>query len=68
MIGHIASFLGAIERDEEGQRLSDNNVIAIEAGTGTGKTVAYLLSVLSLAKSAGKKVVVATGTVALQGQ
>ncbi len=68
MIGHIASFLGAIERDDEGQRLSDNNVIAIEAGTGTGKTVAYLLSVLSLAKSAGKKVVVATGTVALQGQ
>ncbi len=68
MIGHIASFLGAIERDEEGLRLSDNNVIAIEAGTGTGKTVAYLLSVLSLAKSAGKKVVVATGTVALQGQ
>jgi len=68
MIGHIASFLGAIERDEEGHRLSDNNVIAIEAGTGTGKTVAYLLSVLSLAKSAGKKVVVATGTVALQGQ
>ncbi len=68
MIAHIASFLGAIERDEEGQRLSDNNVIAIEAGTGTGKTVAYLLSVLSLAKSAGKKVVVATGTVALQGQ
>ncbi len=68
MIGHIASFLGAIERDDEGLRVSDNNVIAIEAGTGTGKTVAYLLSVLSLAKSAGKKVVVATGTVALQGQ
>ncbi|MBQ0719405.1 MAG: ATP-dependent DNA helicase DinG [Gammaproteobacteria bacterium] len=68
MIGHIASFLGAIERDDEGQRVSDNNVIAIEAGTGTGKTVAYLLSVLSLAKAAGKKVVVATGTVALQGQ
>ncbi|OUS11255.1 hypothetical protein A9Q89_09410 [Gammaproteobacteria bacterium 53_120_T64] len=68
MIGHIASFLGAIERDAEGQRLSENNVIAIEAGTGTGKTVAYLLSVLSLAKAAGKKVVVATGTVALQGQ
>ncbi len=68
MIGHIASFLGAIECDDEGLRISDNNVIAIEAGTGTGKTVAYLLSVLSLAKSAGKKVVVATGTVALQGQ
>ena len=68
MIGHIASFLGAIECDEDGQRVSDKNVIAIEAGTGTGKTVAYLLSVLSLAKSAGKKVVVATGTVALQGQ
>lgn len=68
MIAHIAKFLGGIERDEAGLRTSDNNVIAIEAGTGTGKTVAYLLSVLSMARSAGKKVVVATGTVALQSQ
>ncbi len=68
MLAHIANFLGGIVCDEEDKRVSEQGVIAIEGGTGTGKTVAYLLSVLSLARKAGKKVVIATGTVALQGQ
>lgn len=68
MIGRVASFLGAIEQNEAGHRVSESAVLAIEAGTGTGKTAAYLLAVLPLARAAGKKVVIATGTVALQGQ
>ncbi len=41
---------------------------AIEAGTGTGKTVAYLLPAMVLAKALDKHLVVATATVSLQQQ
>ncbi len=68
MVGRIASFLGEIETNDAGGRVSDNGAIVIEAGTGTGKTAAYLLSVLPVAHALGKQVVIATGTVALQGQ
>ena len=45
-------------------------VVLIEAGTGTGKTVVYLVVVLSLLKilSHETKIVVVTNTVALQDQ
>jgi ATP-dependent DNA helicase DinG len=43
-------------------------VCVVEAGTGTGKTVAYLLAMLPLAKHLGKKLVLSTATVALQEQ
>lgn len=46
----------------------DPPVCVVEAGTGTGKTVAYLLAVLPLAKHLGKKLVLSTATVALQEQ
>ncbi len=68
MIAEIARAIGAIEMDAEGKRVNDAGVVAIEAGTGTGKTVAYTLAVLPLAKALGKKVVISTATVALQEQ
>lgn len=68
MIAEIAKTLGNIEMDEEGRRVSDNAVCVIEAGTGTGKTVAYLLAALPIAKHLGKHLVVSTATVALQEQ
>lgn len=40
----------------------------VEAGTGTGKTIAYVLPAIVLAQSLGKRLVVATATVALQEQ
>lgn len=40
----------------------------VEAGTGVGKTVAYLVPAVLWAKSAGKQVVVSTHTINLQGQ
>ena len=43
-------------------------IIAIEAGTGTGKTLAYLLAGLPIARELGKTLVVSTATVALQEQ
>jgi ATP-dependent DNA helicase DinG len=49
----------AVERALEGQR-----ALIVEAGTGTGKTLAYLVPALQ----SGKRVVVSTGTRALQDQ
>lgn len=43
-------------------------VCVVEAGTGTGKTLAYMLGTLPLAQHLGYKVVLATATVALQEQ
>ncbi|MDO7653130.1 MAG: ATP-dependent DNA helicase DinG [Porticoccus sp.] len=68
MIAAIANGLGEIEEDDAGDRTSDNGICVVEAGTGTGKTIAYLLSTLPIARKLGKQVVVATGTVALQEQ
>ena len=68
MIGQIASFLGRLESDIPGVGPAPGRVLAVEAGTGTGKTVAYLLSALPVAQALGKKIVISTGTVALQGQ
>src|SRR5207244_6103786 len=44
--------------------LADGGVLLAEAGTGTGKTLAYLLPAVEL----GKRVVVSTGTKNLQEQ
>ena len=68
MIAEIARTLGAVELDDQGVRSSDGHICVVEAGTGTGKTVAYLLATLPVAKALGKKVVLATATVALQEQ
>ena len=40
----------------------------VEAGTGTGKPIAYLVSALPVARARGKKLVLASATVALQEQ
>ncbi|MFG6178190.1 ATP-dependent DNA helicase DinG [Halomonas sp. THAF12] len=68
MIAEIARTLGGIEADDAGQRTSNEHVCVLEAGTGTGKTLAYLLAALPVAKARGKRLVLATATVALQEQ
>ena len=47
---------------------ADQRLGVYEAGTGTGKTLAYCLASIPLAQSLGKKVVIATATIALQEQ
>jgi len=44
------------------------NVLVCESGTGTGKTFAYAIPGLVLARSVGKKLVISSSTVALQEQ
>lgn len=50
------------------QALVDDVHLVIEAGTGTGKSIAYLLPSVLFAKSHGERVVVSTHTIALQEQ
>jgi len=68
MIAAIARTLGGIELGADDRRKGTGHVCVVEAGTGTGKTVAYLLATLPAAQALGKKVVVSTATVALQEQ
>ena len=51
-----------------GNALIASKHVVIEAGTGTGKSYAYLIPSLWWAKRTGKKVVVATHTIPLQEQ
>ncbi len=50
------------------QALSSDLLLVIEAGTGTGKSLAYLLPSALFAMATGEKVLVATHTIALQEQ
>ncbi len=68
MIAAIAKTLGNIEFDAEGFRTGEGHVCVVEAGTGTGKTVAYLLACLPVAAALNKKVVLSSATIALQEQ
>lgn len=48
--------------------LRDKRHLIVEAGTGTGKTLAYLLPALRLARETGQRVILSTGTKNLQEQ
>ncbi len=58
MIAHIARTLTA----------DAPRIIAVEAGTGTGKTAAYCIATIPIARALDKTVVISTATVALQEQ
>lgn len=71
MIAEIAKALSVVADMPSGESDTPDYkapVCVIEAGTGTGKTLAYVLGTLPLARFLGKKVVLATATVALQEQ
>jgi ATP-dependent DNA helicase DinG len=48
--------------------LDEKRHLIVEAGTGTGKTLAYLLPALRASLETGRRVIVSTGTKALQDQ
>ena len=70
MIAVIANAIGAVVYGSDGERRSDydEHVCLVEAGTGTGKTVAYSIATIILAKALQKKLVISTATVTLQEQ
>lgn len=65
---HIENFAPRVAQQEMAlaveQAIQDNHVLVTEAGTGTGKTFAYLVPALM----SGKKIVISTGTKTLQDQ
>ena len=50
------------------QAFADHRHLIVEAGTGTGKTLAYLLPALRLARERQQRVIISTGTKNLQEQ
>ncbi len=64
----IAEVARVLANARFGNADRDKLIAAIEAGTGTGKTVAYLLPALVLTKAMERQLVIATATVALQEQ
>ncbi len=73
MIAAVARCIGSVKGDAEGVRVmadeaDGSHVCAVEAGTGTGKTVAYALAAIPLAQALEKTLVISTATVALQEQ
>lgn len=67
MIAEIANTLGRIPGPGE-TATEGSAVCVIEAGTGTGKTIAYAVSAIPIAQALDKRLIVATATVALQEQ
>ncbi len=69
------AFEGFIEREAQvdmaeaiESAVESSESICIEAGTGTGKTFAYLVPALIAAKEQEKKIIISTGTKNLQDQ
>jgi ATP-dependent DNA helicase DinG len=50
------------------QAFTDKRHLIVEAGTGTGKTLAYLLPALRLARERNQRIIISTGTKNLQEQ
>ncbi|MEM8941504.1 MAG: ATP-dependent DNA helicase DinG [Pseudomonadota bacterium] len=61
-----SSIAPGVEPDSRQQRT--DNIAVVEAGTGTGKTIAYALPGIVISRSRGKRLVISTATVALQEQ
>jgi ATP-dependent DNA helicase DinG len=60
---------GQVTMAEEVQRsIATGEHLAVQAGTGTGKSLAYLVPAVAHAVATGSSVVVATATIALQRQ
>ncbi|TMM43319.1 ATP-dependent DNA helicase DinG [Colwellia ponticola] len=63
-----ALLIAEIAKTLAGEYDNDRKIITIEAGTGTGKSLAYCLGAIPLALARDKKVCISTATVALQEQ
>jgi ATP-dependent DNA helicase DinG len=60
---------GQLEMAQAVERaFNDNRHLIVEAGTGTGKTLAYLLPALRNCAATGRRVIISTGTKNLQEQ
>jgi ATP-dependent DNA helicase DinG len=68
MIAAVADTLDDCLHGSATAETKGSNLLVCESGTGTGKTFAYAIPGLVLARSVGKKLVISSSTVALQEQ
>ncbi|MFK8041128.1 ATP-dependent DNA helicase DinG [Congregibacter sp.] len=68
MIAEVANTLALISPSLDVSDSQGSPIAVIEAGTGTGKTIAYVIPALVMARALNKRLVIATATVALQEQ
>lgn len=75
LLGHAVAALGGARRDGQvrmaravDDAFSRGRHLAVQAGTGTGKSLAYLVPAVRHAIEGGQTVIVSTATIALQSQ
>lgn len=68
MMTAVAETFDRCLHGEETCQTDGSNVLVCESGTGTGKTFAYAIPGIVLARSVGKKLVISSSTIALQEQ
>ncbi|APT85353.1 ATP-dependent DNA helicase [Corynebacterium aquilae] len=75
LLGHAVTALGGARRDGQvlmscavARALANERHLAVQAGTGTGKSLAYLVPAAAHAIASEQSVVVSTATIALQRQ
>ncbi len=75
LLSAAVSALGGSDRDGQiemaravAEAIDDHRHLAVQAGTGTGKSLAYLVPAIAHAVGTGETVVVSTATIALQRQ
>lgn len=72
LVNEIKGFEHRHEQEEMAKNIqnavNNNKKIIVEAGTGTGKTLAYLIPAIKWAIANKKKVIIATNTINLQEQ
>ncbi len=61
-------LIAEIAKTLSGSYDKQRRILVVQAGTGTGKSLAYALGALPLALAQGKKICISTATVALQEQ
>ena len=61
-------MIAEVSKTLSGEYPDSNPILCVEAPTGTGKTMAYLLSAIPIAKARKKKLIVSSANVALQEQ
>jgi len=61
-------MIAEISKTLAGEYPDTNPILCVEAPTGTGKTMAYLLSAIPIAKANKKKLIISSANVALQEQ
>ncbi|WP_019815597.1 ATP-dependent DNA helicase, partial [Saccharomonospora saliphila] len=75
LLSHAVEAVGGSEREGQvrmaeavAEAIRTGDHLAVQAGTGTGKSLAYLVPALRHAVSSGTTVIVSTATIALQRQ